>query len=74
MEFVKDQFRHGKTILALGVGRELLEMAGIGPVMDEDEGILLADGADAAAGIASTFIDAVSAHRHPSRDTDPPLI
>jgi catalase len=33
MEFVKDQFRHCKTILALGAGRELLEAAGIGPAM-----------------------------------------
>lgn len=73
MEFVKDQFRHCKTILALGAGRELLEMAGIGPAMDEDLGILLAEGADAAA-IAAAFIDAIAAHRHPSRDSDPPLI
>ena len=71
MEFIKDQFRHCKTILALGAGRELLEMAGIGAVMDEDEGILLADGADAAK-IASAFIDAIAAHRHLSRDSDPP--
>jgi catalase len=71
MEFIKDQFRHCKTILALGAGRELLEMAGIGAVMDADEGILLADGADAAE-IASAFIDAIAAHRHLSRDSDPP--
>ena len=71
MEFIKDQFRHCKTILALGAGRELLEMAGIGAVMDEDEGILLADGADAAE-IGSAFIDAIAAHRHLSRDSDPP--
>lgn len=39
IEFVKDQFRHCKSILALGAGRELLEMAGIGSAMDEDPGI-----------------------------------
>jgi catalase len=66
VEFIKDMFSHGKTILALGAGRELLEMAGIGPVMDEDPGILLADRAKASR-IASAFIDAVAAHRHPSR-------
>lgn len=54
MEFVKDQFRHCKSILALGAGRELLEMAGIGPALDTDPGILLAESADAAA-IASAF-------------------
>lgn len=32
VEFIKDMFSHGKTILALGAGRELLEMAGIGSV------------------------------------------
>lgn len=73
MEFVKDLFRHCKTILALGAGRDLLEMAGIGPVMVEDEGILLADSADVAE-IASAFIEAIAAHRHPPRDSDPPLI
>lgn len=71
MEFVKDQFRHGKTILALGAGRELLEMAGIGSAMDDAPGILLAERPDAAA-TASAFIDAVAAHRHFSRESDPP--
>jgi catalase len=72
IEFVKDQFRHCKSILALGAGRELLEMVGIGSAMDEDPGILLAEGD--ASRIASAFIDSIAAHRHPSRDRDPPLI
>ncbi len=71
--FVQDQVRHGKTILALGAGRELLEKAGVGSAMKDDPGILLAEGADAAE-IAPVFIDAVAAHRHPSRETDPPLM
>lgn len=71
MEFIKDQFRHCKMILALGAGRELLEMAGIGSAIDEDQGILLADSAKAA-GIVSAFIEAIAAHRHFSRDSDPP--
>ena len=29
LEFVKDQYRHCKTILALGAGARLLEKAGI---------------------------------------------
>jgi catalase len=73
MEFIKDQFRHGKTILALGAGRELLEMAGIGPIMDEAPGILLAEGADAAK-TGAAFIDALAAHRHYSRESDPPTM
>jgi catalase len=73
MEFVKDTFRHCKTILAVGAGRGLLEMAGIGAARDADPGILLAE-ADDAADIASAFIDRIAAHRHTSRDSDPPLI
>ncbi len=73
MEFVKDVFRHCKAILALGAGRELLQMAGLSSAMDEDPGILLAEGADAAE-TASAFINAIAAHRHPSRDSDPPLV
>lgn len=69
MEFVKDQFRHCKAMLALGAGRELLEMAGIGPAPENDKGILLANGADADH-IAPAFIKAIAAHRHPSRDSD----
>ncbi len=73
MEFVKDQFRHCKPMLALGAGRELLDMAGLGSALDEDPGIVLAEGADTA-DIASAFIESIAAHRHPSRDSDPPLI
>ena len=72
MEFVTDQFRHCKTILALGAGQQLLEMAGIDPGQDEGEGILLAKGANAAK-IAAAFIKAIAAHRHFYRDSDPPI-
>lgn len=73
MEFIKDAFRHCKSILALGAGKELLEMAGIDTDMMKGEGILLENVADAA-GIATNFIKAISAHRHQSRDNDPPII
>lgn len=73
MEFVTDQFRHCKAILALGAGRELLEKAGIKSAKNPAPGILLADGADAAA-IAAPFIEAIAAHRHLARDNDPPSI
>ncbi|MBY0419686.1 MAG: DJ-1/PfpI family protein, partial [Pararheinheimera sp.] len=66
-DFIKNTYQHCKTILALGDGRELLEMAGVGPGMAEDEGILLADSANTA-GVVTAFIDAIAAHRHPSRD------
>jgi catalase len=73
MEFIKDLYRHCKTILALGAGRDLLEMAGILPAMNEDPGILQVNAADAAE-TATAFIKAVGGHRHLSRDSDPPWI
>ncbi|MEX1198544.1 MAG: catalase [Pseudohongiellaceae bacterium] len=72
VEFIKDMFRHCKTILALGAGQELLEMAGIDPEKEADEGVLLAEGSRAGE-IASAFIDAIVTYRHPSRDSDPPV-
>lgn len=69
MAFIKDIFMHSKTILALGAGRELLDMAGIDAVVDEDEGILLAE-KDKVSEFASAFINAIAAHRHPSRFLD----
>ena len=73
MEYVKDQFRHCKTILALGSGRSLLEKAGIMAGGEDDPGILLVD-INEAEKAASKFITAIAVHRHPSRDSDPPKI
>ena len=72
MAFVSDQYRHCKTILALGAGRELLQKAGIEPDMDEDEGLLMADAVNAAE-IAPAFIAGVAAHRYLMRDREPPI-
>jgi len=73
MEQVKDQFRHCKTILALGASSGLLELAGISAINGKDPGVLLAASNKAAAN-ASAFIAAIAAHRHPSRDSDPPAV
>jgi catalase len=76
LEFVANQYRHGKTILALGAASALLDAAGIGtttPSGEADPGILLAESGDIA-GAAVAFIDAVARHRHPERETDPPRV
>lgn len=73
MEYVKDQFRHCKTILAFGCGRSLLEKAGIMAGGKDDPGILLGD-INEAEEAASQFVAAIALHRHPSRDSDPPKI
>jgi len=79
MEFVKDQYRHCKTILALGASHSLLTLAGIPDTLPDgkpDPGVITTDAGAAAAtaGAVSTFIEALALHRHYARDTDPPLI
>jgi len=76
MEFIKDQFRHCKTIMAVGGARELLVQAGLPVSMDKSQqqggtGLILAEPADAKAGI-KTFLDAMARHRHFGREMDPP--
>ena len=76
MEFVKDQYRHCKTLLVLGASRTLLDQAGIAatlPSGQEDPGLLIAE-AGMADTLADSFINAIARHRHTERDRDPPLI
>jgi catalase len=73
-EFIRDQYRHCKTILALGSGGKLLEMAGVFgtlPSGGTDPGI--ATVTDAQAG-ADWLIAGIARHRHPERETDPPAV
>ena len=61
MEFIKDQYRHCKTILALGEARQLLEAARIPATLPDgspDKALVLAD--SAAAGL-DDFIEALCA-------------
>ena len=74
-EFVVNQYRHCKTILALGASASLLPMFGVAaslPSGEADPGVISEhdDHEDA----ISRFIDAVGQHRHPARETDPPAV
>ena len=72
MEFIKDQYRHCKTILALGAAAALLDKAGIQATLPdgtEDPGLFIG-GTE----LTVAFIAAMGLHRHPQRDVDPPLI
>jgi catalase len=69
VEFLKEQFRHCKTILMLGDAKALLEKAGI-PQDQHDSGLLIE--VDASSAVES-FIAALAKHRHAERDLDPPL-
>ena len=76
MEFIKDQYRHGKTILALGASKSLLAQAGVPLTLPDgkpDPGLILA-ASDKAQAAAATFIQGVAHHRHPERETDPPRV
>jgi len=76
MDFIKDQYRHGKTILALGASQALLTEAGIPLALPDgtpDPGLILADAA-AADAAAVDFIASVAQHRHPARESDPPRL
>ncbi|MFY1915986.1 catalase [Achromobacter xylosoxidans] len=70
LEFVRDTYRHGKTLLAMGEGADLLEAAGIDPAWRDDG--LVVDQAPAQA--AKLFIDSLARHRHPERETSPPRV
>ena len=76
MEFVKDHYRHCKTILVLGSAAALLEKAGIPPELptgEPDPG-LIKQGGDAVDEALRTFSEALTKHRHYDRETDPPRV
>jgi catalase len=64
-EFVKDQFRHCKPILAIGAGERVLAEAGL-PTHDASDWALARD--------VDAFIEAMGKHRNWDRITDPPRI
>jgi catalase len=74
LEFIKDQYRHCKPILALGASTELLEACGITKILPDgkrDPGLILASNATAA---TNDFIAAMAKHRHFARESDPPRV
>ena len=73
LEYIKDQFRHCKTILALGASRQLLEMAGVLDYAQDDAGIIMADSNRIDQSLPD-FLAAIAAHRHSARDSDPPKV
>ncbi|MEP7118793.1 MAG: catalase, partial [Acidobacteriota bacterium] len=74
IEFIKDQYRHCKTILALGKAEQVLAACRIDRALPDgglDPGLILAksslDAGDA-------FVTALGQHRHFARETDPPRV
>ncbi|MEO6319879.1 MAG: catalase [Polaromonas sp.] len=76
MEFIKDQYRHGKTILVLGASQALLDKAGLPAMLPDgkpDAGLIIAP-SGSASGAETTFIKGIARHRHSERETDPPRV
>ena len=75
LDFVKEQYRHCKTLLVTADALPLLGAAGIMAQLPDgspDPGLVSADG-DAAAGI-DAFLHALARHRHFEREADPPRV
>ena len=76
MEFVKDQYRHGKAILVFEASRPLLAKAGVPDALPSgaaDPGLVFGDSASVKQALGQ-FAQAIARHRHPERETDPPLV
>jgi len=74
LEFLKDQYRHCKPILALGAGEQLLSAAGIPKALPNgrpDPGLIVPAKGDTG---TRAFITALRQHRHFERETDPPRV
>jgi catalase len=70
IDFMANQFRHGKTILAIGASKALLEQAGVSATLangEADPGVVMGGGAKAGRSVAD-FIAALGKHRHPERE------
>lgn len=73
VDFIAQQFRHGKTLLALGASTALLDAAHVEALLpsgEADPGVVLAEAAEASEAHAS-FIAAIGKHRHPVREINP---
>jgi catalase len=76
VEFLKDQYRHAKPILALGTGAALIDGAGIPAALPSgkpDPGLVIGRDASATKALPA-FIQAIARHRHFERAMDPPRV
>ncbi len=69
-EFIKDQYRHCKAILAVNAA-PMLEQAGISNA-PKDPGLISVPSYNDGAG--KSFVAALAKHRHFERETDPPMV
>jgi len=71
-EFLRDQYRHAKPLVALGAAQDLLASAGVSatlPSGEPDPGVIVEASPEAA---VRKFVKALARHRHYEREVDPP--
>lgn len=72
VEFIKEQYRHCKPILALGIGKDLIVSAGVKLNLasgEPDPGVLTLEPENIDE-VLMRFIEAIAAHRHFQREID----
>ena len=77
MEFIKEQYRHCKTILVFGASSRLLEKAGVPTTLADgtpNAGLILVPPGGSMADVAATFIKGMAMHRLVLREIDPPMV
>ncbi len=75
-EFIKDQYRHAKPILALLEAVDLVESTGASAKLasgKEDPGMIV-DRKGSFTTLLPKFVEAISQHRHHQREMDPPEV
>ena len=76
LEFLREQYRHGKPILVFGAGTDLLAKAMIPTTLpdgSDDPGLIVGDAANADAALAA-FKAGLAGFRVFARETDPPSV
>ncbi len=72
IEFIKDQYRHCKTILLAGNASDILKSIGLADQLDGRQGLVIASTVNT--NTNKQFIEQLALHRHFDRESDPPLI
>jgi catalase len=70
MDFISNQYRHGKTLLVLEASKALMAQAGVSATWvngEADPGIVMETSASTGDAVAA-FITALGKHRHPQRE------
>jgi catalase len=76
LDFLRQAYRHGKPLMGVGDGSELLAVAGVAlPLPDggTDPGVIIVDGGESDAGLLA-FKEVLARHRVYERETDPPRV